>query len=418
MLESILRLTVVVAIAVMAGKLASKLKMPAVLGFLIAGMAFGPHAAGLLTQELLDSPIYHTLIAFLECGMGLMLGTEMVWRKVRSYGKQILVITLTQSLMTFSVVTLVFAAVFYLMEIPVFLSLIFGGIALATAPAPALSIVTEYRTDGPVTRTLIPLAVIDDVIAICVFLTVMSAVFQKTAGGAVPGYLIPMVVLFPIMIGGITGSFAALLMGKLQPGRGCAAVVFVGVLLTAILTALANRYLMPIPVLNFMLSGMVYSAFFSNVINEAKLDQTMKVCTPWVNACFTLIILNLGAPLDYHLILGAGVFTLIYIVARVVGKIGGATLGAQMSHAPDTVKQYLGLVILPHSGVSLVLTGIAISALTGSYSQYGNVVRGTIAAAAVMNEIIAVFAARQGFKLAGEMGGAIPAQPAEVQAVS
>lgn len=126
--------------------------------------------------------------------------------------------------------------------------------------------------------------------------------------------------------------------------------------------------------------------------------------TPTVNACFTLIIMNLGAPLDYHLILGAGVFTAVYIVARAAGKMDGAALGAQLSHAVPTVKKYLGMVILPHSGVSLVLTGIAISALSGSYSQYGDIVRGTIAAAAVINEIIAVFVARWGFRLAGEMG--------------
>lgn len=161
---------------------------------------------------------------------------------------------------------------------------------------------------------------------------------------------------------------------------------------------------MPLPILNFMLSGMVYSAFFANILNEAKLEAVMKYCTPIVNACFTLIILNLGAPLDYHLILGAGVFTAVYIIARAVGKMGGAALGAQLSHAAPTVKKYLGMVILPHSGVSLVLTGIAISALSGSYSQYGDIVRGTIAAAAVINEIIAVFVARQGFRLAGEMG--------------
>ena len=86
--------------------------------------------------------------------------------------------------------------------------------------------------------------------------------------------------------------------------------------------------------------------------------------------------------------------------------MGGAALGAQLSHAAPTVKKYLGMTLLPHSGVSLVLTGIAISSLTGDYSQYGDIVRGTIAAAAVINEIIAVFVARQGFKLAGGMGKA------------
>ena len=395
---------VVIVLAVLAGKLASKLKMPAVLGFLMAGMAFGPHALNLLTQEILDHPAYHILISFLECGMGLMLGSEMVWRKMRSYGKQIVVITLAQSLMTFVVVSAAFSAIFYWMGIPVFLGLIFGGIALATAPAPALSIVTEYKTDGPVTKTLIPLAVIDDVIAICVFLSVMGIVLRQTAGGALPWYLIPLVVLFPILIGALTGTIAAAVMKKVSSPKGNTAVVGAGVLLTAALTALANQYLMPLPILNFMLSGMVYSAVFANILDEAKLESVMQYCTPAVNACFTLIILNLGAPLDYHLILGAGVFTAVYIIARAAGKMGGAALGAQLSHAAPTVKKYLGMVILPHSGVSLVLTGIAISALSGSYSQYGDIVRGTIAAAAVINEVIAVFVARQGFRLAGEMG--------------
>ena len=173
------------------------------------------------------------------------------------------------------------------------------------------------------------------------------------------------------------------------------------------MTALANHYLMPVPVLNFMLSGMVYSATFANILDEKKLEDIMKYCTPSISACFALIVLNLGAPLDYHLILGAGIFTAVYIIARAAGKIGGAALGAQLSHAPATVKKYLGLVILPHSGVSLVMTGIAISALKGDFGQYGNIVRGTIAAAAVINEIIAVFLARKGFKAAGEMGKAI-----------
>lgn len=410
----IFRMLAAVFLAALAGKLASKLKMPAVLGFLIAGMAFGPHALNLLTQEILDHPAYHTLISLLECGMGLMLGSEMVWRKMRSYGKQIVVITLAQSLMTFAVVSIAFSVLFRYMGIPAFLGLIFGGIALATAPAPALSIVSEYKTDGPVTKTLIPLAVIDDVIAICIFLSVMSVVLQKTAGGSLPWYLIPLVVLFPILIGALTGTLAAAVMKKVSSPKANAAVVWAGVILTGTLTALANQYLMPLPILNFVLSGMVYSAVFANLLDEVKLESVMKYCTPVVNACFTLIILNLGAPLDYHLILGAGAFTAVYIIARAAGKIGGAALGAHLSHAAPTVKKYLGMVILPHSGVSLVLTGIAISALSGSCSQYGDIVRGTIAAAAVINEVIAVFVARQGFRMAGEIGqsGISPAAPA------
>lgn len=85
MLIDLIRLLTVVALGFCFGKLAAKLKMPAVLGFLIAGMVLGPNAANLLTQDILDAPAYNRLISVMECGMGLMLGTEMVWKKMRAY---------------------------------------------------------------------------------------------------------------------------------------------------------------------------------------------------------------------------------------------------------------------------------------------------------------------------------------------
>lgn len=70
---------------------------------------------------------------------------------------------------------------------------------------------------------------------------------------------------------------------------------------------------------------------------------------------------------------------------------------------PDTVQKYLGLTLLPHSGVSLVFTGIICSVMTGPEPELAVIVKGTIAAAAVINEIIAVIAAKKGFELAGEI---------------
>lgn len=81
-----------------------------------------------------------------------------------------MVTTLTQSLGTFVLVSLVFAIVFHFMNIPAYLGFAFGGIAPATAPAPTLSIVSEFHTKGPVTNTLLPMAVLDDIVGIAEFL--------------------------------------------------------------------------------------------------------------------------------------------------------------------------------------------------------------------------------------------------------
>ena len=117
----------------------------------------------------------------------------------------------------------------------------------ATAPAPALSIVTEYHTDGPVTRTLIPLAVLDDVAAIAVFLGVISIVLKQTAGGNIPGYLILLVVLFPILIGLAVGIPVSALLRRNEDKKKNAIIVLLGVLAAAGLTMAANTYLMPFP---------------------------------------------------------------------------------------------------------------------------------------------------------------------------
>lgn len=63
----------------------------------------------------------------------------------------------------------------------------------------------------------------------------------------------------------------------------------------------------------------------------------------------------------------------------------------------------LGLTLLRHSGVSLVFTGIISSVLAASEPKLAVIVTGTIAAAAVINEIIAVITAKKGFELAGEI---------------
>ena len=188
------------------------------------------------------------------------------------------------------------------------------------------------------------------------------------------------------------------------------AVAAVSAVCASVLQPAVNS-LLPAPVLNFMLIGMSFSTVFANMVSEQQLNDMMQVMNPIIGFAMIIVILNLAAPLDYHLIFGAGIYTAIYIVARAIGKYSGAYFGAAVTHAPRTVRKYLGFTLLPHSGVSLVFTGIAVSVLQGPAPECAQIIQGTIAAAAVINEIIAVFMAKKGFEWAGELhqaeGGSI-----------
>ena len=401
-LSEIIRLALAITIAFIAGRLISRLKLPAILGWLITGIIIGPHALGLLNDGLLGSDWFNSAENLLECLFGIMIGTEMIWKQMKRSGPQIIVTTITESLGTFFVVSAIFGIIFYLTDVPIYLAFIFGGIALATAPAPSLSVVDSLKTDGPVTRTLIPMAALDDLVGALVFFLVIAFVSARISTIDIPIFLIISLVFLPVVIGGIVGLIFSKIMQRTKKGSTTLTVMIIGLLLSAVIGHLINSTL-DTSIINFMLIGMSYSIVFANMLEKEKLDAIMKVMDPIIGFSMIVVILNLAAPLDYHLIFSAGLYTAIYIIARAIGKYSGAYLGASLTHAPKTVQKYLGLTLLPHSGVSLVFTGIAISVLQGNAPECVPIIQGTIAAAAVINEIIAVFLARQGFAWAGEL---------------
>lgn len=397
------RLLAAIVLAFFAGKLISKIKLPSILGWLIAGMILGPHALSLVDRQILDAQWYQTMVHILECAVGLMIGTELVWNKIKRSGKSIVITTLTQSIGTFLFVSLVFGIVFYVQGIPLYLAFLFGGIALATAPAPALSIVREFKTSGPVTNTLIPMAALDDIVGCVIFFTTIAIVAGNLSAGELPAYMIALVVILPLVIGAATGFLAGLVLKKERDSKATLISLIVTILIASGVGFFFNSVVMPKPVLNFMLIGMAFSAAFSNMVTEKRLEQIMDVFNPFLGIAMIIVILNLGAPLDYHLIMGAGLFTVIYIVARALGKYCRAYFGAGITKSPETVKKFLGFTLLPHSGVSLVFTGIAVSVLSAPAPECARIIQGTIAAAAVINEILAVILAKKGFEWAGEL---------------
>lgn len=330
-----------------------------------------PHGFALLNSDLLNTHWYELLLQVLECSVGLMLGTELVCKRLKKSGKSIIITTLTQSIGTFLLVSLVFGIVFYFSNIPFYLA-------------------------------LIPMAVLDDIVGVIIFFTTISIVGSTVSNQKLPAYMILVIVFLPLIIGAVIGLPAGLLLKKERSTPQILFIVIAGILITSVLGYLCNTLLMQKPVLNFMLMGMAFSAFFSNIVPEERLEQIVKDFNPLLALSIIIVILDLGAPLDYHLIMGAGAFTVIYILTRACGKYFGAYLGASITKSPETVRKFLGLTLLPHSGVSLIFTGIAVSVLSPTVPEYAKMIQGTIAAAAIINEIIAVIAAKKGFELAGE----------------
>lgn len=83
MIQLVLQLTLTVILAFIIGKMVSKLKLPSILGWLITGMISGPYALSLINGNIMDAKWYQVTIHILECTVGLMIGTELVWKRLR-----------------------------------------------------------------------------------------------------------------------------------------------------------------------------------------------------------------------------------------------------------------------------------------------------------------------------------------------
>ena len=92
----------IVSIAFVVGKIVAKIKLPAILGWLITGVVFGPYLVEIISFDIMDANWYKIAMKAFECFAGVMIGKEIVFKKLAKTGKQIIGITFVQSISTFS----------------------------------------------------------------------------------------------------------------------------------------------------------------------------------------------------------------------------------------------------------------------------------------------------------------------------
>ena len=89
MIVDILNVFAIICIAMVVGQIVAKIKLPAILGWLITGVIFGPYLAGIIDMEIINAQWYKILIKLFECFAGVMIGREIIFKKLAKTGKQI-----------------------------------------------------------------------------------------------------------------------------------------------------------------------------------------------------------------------------------------------------------------------------------------------------------------------------------------
>ncbi len=326
------------------GRLAEKLNLPSITGFILAGLLIGPSCLGLVHTDLEGALASVTEIALAL--IALVIGSEFRLKKLKSIGKPVLLITIFQMTATFLLVTIGLMLAGMKSEIAALL----GAIASATAPAATVAIIRNLKARGPFVDHLYGVVALDD--AGCVLLFgLVSAVASNTLG-ADTGALLTILhavteILLSLLIGAVAGWLLHLLT-RSSRRKNEMLIICLGILL--LLSAVANLFH-----LSALLAAMTTGAVLTNLSRRThRIITTMDSLSPPLYASFFAIA---GTELNLSILTSGNVLLLggIFVLARAVGKIGGVFAGASAAGSDRLIKKYLGLGMLPQAGVAIGL---------------------------------------------------------------
>lgn len=377
------------AIAIIAGfvfsYLARLVRLPNVTGYLVAGLVLG--VTGIIPKDTLSG---FDIISDVALGfIAFSIGGEFKLSYLKKVGAAPIIIMLLEAFAAVLAVTGALLAFGF--DAP--LAIMLGAIAAATAPAATLMVVRQYKADGPVTRMLLPVVAMDDAAALMAF-SVCSAIAQVMVSQA--ALSVGQMILEPLLeivgslvLGAALGALTALML-RLLRDKGDLTCLAVAVVFAA--AALASML-----GLSSLLVCMMMGALCVNLSQKSsELQRRTDKITPPI---FMLFFVISGAELDVTALASVGVVGVIYILARVVGKVAGASLGAVIAKCESPIKKYLGLTLIPQAGVAIGLSLLAMKVVP----QYGATIRAVVLCATLIYELIGPVVTKLALKKAGEI---------------
>jgi Kef-type K+ transport system membrane component KefB len=372
--NTILNLGLILLLGLLAERLIQKIKLPTVTAFIIAGILLGPSLLNLINPQLIGSS---GLISNIALGIiAFSLGESFLFSSFKEIGRPVIYISLIAAFLPCILVTM---GLYFLLEQPLYVAILFGAISSATAPAATLMVIREYKARGSLTNTLLGVVAIDD--AWCLIVFSLSFAFSKDMiqGDANPSWfkvIYPFIkeIIFVIILGSLT-AFACNFISRYIKLKSDLLIYILGFLLLN--TGLALYFH-----LSLLLTNIIFGAVLVNISTTSFkfFDLIKSVDAPLYLVFFILA----GANLEIALLQGVWIFGLAFIILRSSGKIIGAYLGGYLSKAEHKIRKYLGWGLLPQAGVAIGLALI----VKEEFPQVGNILFPTIIATTVFYEIV------------------------------
>ncbi|MBL7007205.1 MAG: cation:proton antiporter [Spirochaetia bacterium] len=387
-------------IGLYAGKSMKFIKLPSIIGFMLIGVLLGPSLFNILHEEFKVNLSFITDIAL--SFVAVSIGIELSFADLKKQGKGIIVVIAAESFLAFMLVT----GALYLLTKDIALSLIFGSIAPASAPAGTVAIIQEYKAKGSLTKALYAVVGFDDGLGIIIF-GFASAISRSILGieagmESESWYLLILEPLkeiaLSLAVGGVVAFVFCLLARKLSQARDIFILIFATILISAGLCNLLH--------LSIILTNMIVGIVIVNTQQKNLVQKIHHELSEFMPILFIMFFILAGANLHVAALPSLGLLGIVYIAARTTGLMTGASLGSIAGGLEPKIRKYLGMGILSQAGVAIGLSLVVkneFTSISAHGAEIGNIVITTITATCIFFEIIGPILTKIGLEKSGEI---------------
>lgn len=422
-MELLLSLSIALVMGLFMTRLMKPLGLPAVTGYLIGGILIGPYCLGHLGAALAASGVSWAVglgytpemvekFAILsDVALGFIafsIGSEFRLESLKKTGRQATVIGIVQALVATLFVDAALIGLHFLMpdKLPLSAAVILGAVATATAPAATLMVVRQYKAKGPLTDILLPIVALDDAVGLLVF-AVSFGIARAMESGKLDVVSVIVNPLLEIVLSLLLGAVAGVALSFFERFFHSGSKRLTLSLTFVILTVALAKCEFTLPggvVLGFspLLTCMMLGTLFCNIcpFSEDMMEQTEKWTMPLYILFFTLS----GAELSFNVFADWRVIVIgvVYILFRSAGKYIGARESAKMTGCENNIVKYLGITLLPQAGVALGMATVVAS--TADFpNDVGVIVTNIILFSVLVYELIGPYFTKIALQKAGDI---------------
>jgi Kef-type K+ transport system membrane component KefB len=408
-MQTLLALSIAMLAGLMMSRLTKVWNLPAVTAYLVAGILIGPYCLGQLGIPGLGFITHEDVMSYSiisEAALGFIavaMGNEFRLSELKQIGRQAVVIAIFQAVVATLFVDAALITLHFIMpdKLPLSCAITLGAVATATAPAATLMVVKQYKAEGPLTKMLLPVVALDDVVGLIVF-AISFGIAKAIEQGTID--------MISVLVNPIVEVVASLTLGALIGllfhfteqffhSRSKRMTISVTYVFFAVALSMPEFHLGPVTVeFSSLLVCMMMGTIFCNMCDFS--EELMDRMDRWTAPIMVLFFVLSGADLEFSVFGDWAIILvgIIYIIFRSLGKILGANFSAGFMKCAPTIKKYLGVTLLPQAGVAL---GMSLTAM--SLGEPGVIIRSVSLFAVLVYELVGPLLTRIALEKAGEI---------------